>query len=95
MRGFDTKQQGLFEMLVGSELTGDQMVQVGLPVKMGGFGLRSAVLGADAAYVASRGLTLEACVAVDAGFTGEGDAFHEVQCGLGLGNSTGRQFVAA
>ena len=54
-----------------------------LPVKLAGFGLRSAVAGADAANVASRGLTLEYCADVDSRFVSDGSAFADVQCQLG------------
>ncbi len=59
MEQFDEKQKGALEKISGTAFTGEEWEQAQMPVGEGGFGLRSAVEHAHAAYVASRGLTEE------------------------------------
>jgi hypothetical protein len=80
---FDDKVRGTFEELMGRGLTYFEWAQAELPIKRGGAGLRRAAEGADAAYIASRNLTAEACKKLCPEFVDDGLAAAEVQVGLG------------
>ena len=81
--GFDQTQKQVFEQLVGMELDETQWTQAQLPIKLGGCGVRSAIEGADAAYIMSRAMTLEPCQKVDRRYISEGDTEDEIFVALG------------
>ena len=62
---FDHDLREAVEEVVGLTLKDNQWVQATLPIKGGGMGLQGASEVADAAYVASRGMTAEACKNMD------------------------------
>ena len=49
----------LFERIIGSSLNNNAKTQFRLPIRMGGFGFRSAVMHSEAAYRASYGIFLD------------------------------------
>ena len=72
LEGFDAGMRALFQELVGREVGDAAWAQTGLPSKMAGVGLRSAMACADASYLASRMGSREACSKLDSGFVWEG-----------------------
>ena len=80
---FDARQRSVFEKLVGGILTDGQWEVAQLPIRLGGCGVRGAVMGADAAHVMSRAMTREACSTLDRVFIGEGEVEGVAACGLG------------
>lgn len=80
---FDAKQRDTLQLLVGQEISDVQWEQAKLPIKLTGCGLRGASDGADAAYIMSRAMTKESCIALDKSYVGEGDVADNVFCGLG------------
>ena len=61
---FDRSLENAFRSLTGLTLTQSQWITATFPVRQGGLGLRSAVVHADSAYIASRAATHAHCVAL-------------------------------
>ena len=70
---FDRELRGVMEEVVGLVLNDNQWAQATLPVKAGGLGFQEAGGLADAAYVASRSMTAEACKAMDNDYAWDGE----------------------